>query len=877
MILATYREPFGLAPHVRHLPAGETLEAMRARMQGLPEDFDRHGVICLNGHPVPRALWGMVRPKAPAVTEVTFHQPPRGGGDDGKSVFALIASIALTVATGWIAGGGLGKYFGIAKLGAGTVGAYALAAGVSLAGSLLISALVPPPTIDQSPTIQNPGAASAEGNVLAPNTAIPRVLGERKVYPPLASEPLTYFDGPDEVVEAAYVLAGPHRLRDVRLGAASVASVTDIEHELREGWPGDPLITMLRRQGRTDSVQAELRGHLVDAEDGRTLSPTGESTGAMPQVQVVATRDAPDEHQLQIIFAQGLHKNGSDTDRLRVPLRLRMRAVGAEDWISLPELHFQAASLRQLRATIRLVWTDDATTSPGAAGTEGWVEARKASPGQSVSPATPDWTADPYFAGTGDDWLAADNLVASGLRHVALDRYTATLFLDRAVFPAGRYEFDMQRGAAFLAEDYVTADYTYDGVIWDFWGVQGSPGQIAMSRDGVMDTLYLLRSVSIWNEHPLPSRDLAVVAVRARNRAVDRVSVIAGGYVRDWDGDGWNQWTVTSNPAPHLRDIYVGAENLDPVPLDLIDDDGLVTWRQHCIDMDYTVDALIEDQTVDDAARIVASCGYARPYMSDIWGVVRDYDRSAEAPVQIFTPRNMAGYQWTRGFARVPEGFRVNFRDRSRDFESHQISVFRPGHSDDSGRMEQITVEGLVDEAKVNAKAKYDQAQAEHRSIFHNWDCAAESVICRQGSLVGVAHDLLTAWHGSARVMGVETDGSGDITALVLDVPVPVILTGYMDASPNLAAEANLALLGARSGVMIQRDEDITTSPVDGADGSRLLFDPPIDPAGIGPGTLVTVGLLGHEVLRLIITAVRSKPNFQAAITAVDEAPQIWS
>ncbi len=95
MILATYREPFGFAPHVCRLPQGETLARMRARMSGLPDDFDARGVICLNGHPVARDLWGMVRPKAPAITEVTFHCPPQGGGDGGKNPLATIASIAL--------------------------------------------------------------------------------------------------------------------------------------------------------------------------------------------------------------------------------------------------------------------------------------------------------------------------------------------------------------------------------------------------------------------------------------------------------------------------------------------------------------------------------------------------------------------------------------------------------------------------------------------------------------------------------------------------------------------------------------------------------------------------------------------------------------
>ncbi|WP_420344635.1 hypothetical protein [Paenirhodobacter sp.] len=345
----------------------------------------------------------------------------------------------------------------------------------------------------------------------------------------------------------------------------------------------------------------------------------------MPQVQVVATRDYPDEHQLQITFTSGLSKNASDTNLIRVPLRLRMRPIGGA-WINLPELHFQAASVRRMRATIRLVWSDDATVSPSASSKEGFVEARIASPGQTVAPSSGLFSANSYFYGSGsENYLTRNNSGTTNVRHTTLDRYTATIMLDRDTFSARRYEIEVRRGAAFEASKYDSASYAYDGQIWNFWGYQGtSPGQIVMSRDGVYDTLYLLRSVSIWNDHPLPSRDLAAVAIRVRNRSTDQVSCIAGGYVKDWDGSGWNAWTVTDNPAPHLRDIFVGTENLDPVPIDLLDDDGLVEWRQHCIDMGYTCNALLEDQTIDDAARVVASCGYAKPLMSDIWGVARD-------------------------------------------------------------------------------------------------------------------------------------------------------------------------------------------------------------------------------------------------------------
>jgi len=887
MQLAVYRE-FGslAAPQVRYLPEGQTLAELRADMACLPPDFDARGVICINGRRVQREAWHLIRPKAIAngvPVEITFHAPPMGGGgkEGGKNILAIIAGIALTAITGFIAGGGLATKFGFgAAFAKGGVGALAAAAGVSLVGSLLLSALVPPPVIPTGKTISNPGAASAEGNVLEPNGPIPRVLGERKVFPPLACEPFTYFDGPDELVEAIYVLNGPHRIEDIRIGAAAIAGLNNVEFEMREGWPGDAPITLVRRQARTEPLQSELRGHSVDADDGRTLeSPTGDFAAALPQPVTLATRDAPDEHWLHLVLPGGLNKNASDTDKLRVPLRLRLRQVGSTTWINLPELHFSAATPRQLRATIKLVWTSDASSSPGAAVTEGWVEARIAAPAQTQAPAVDAWSADAYFDdGAGDAWMTSANLGSTRVQRVLMNRYTATILLDTAVFPKGRYEIEVVRGQQVLNANWSSSAYTVSGTVWDLFGYAGTPAKIAQSRNEISDSVVLLRSVSIWNDHPLPGSGLATIAIRARNRALERVSCVAGGWVRDWDGTDWRDWVVSSNPAPHFRDVLAGWQNLDPVPLPIIDNAGLVAWRSACTALGYRVNALIEDATVDDVLRIVGACGYAKPYQSEIWGVIRDYDRSAEAPVQVFTPRNSRNFQWTKAFARMPDGFRVNYRDATRDYDNHQITVFRHGISSDSGRLEQVTLEGLATEAEVRARAAYDLLQLDLRSVFYTLDAPAEAIICRRGDLVGVQHDALELHSGAARVIDITFDGSGDITAVRLDGAVPV-RTAATDVlgSPDILAEPDILALGQKTGAMIRRAASITVHELTGATGDTdlLIFAAPIAPTGIGIGTPVSVCPLASEVKRLIIKDIEPGPDLTATIVMVDEASGI--
>ncbi len=882
-LLCIWRPPFDLRPQVHRLAEGLTVSEIVAAIPGLPEDFAERGWVLLNNTPVPRDAWGAVRPKASTPrgpVTVTLHCPPLGGGRDGggKQVLGLLASIGLSIASGGIATAG----WAAIGIRGGTLAARALAFGVSLAGALLIGALSPPPTPGRrrGDSNQRDTAASVEGNVLAANAAIPRVLGERKVFPPLAAEPLVTYDRDDEIVEAVYVLSGPHRLSDVRIGSAAIADVPGVDYELREGWPGEPRLTTVKRQARSDDVQAELRGHMVSDSDGRQLDLSGGDIAlALPQRQIVSTRERPDKLLLQLVFPQGLNKNASETARMRVPLRLRMRAAGATTWINLPELHVQAATVRQTRLTIELEWRDDATADPQASASDGFVEARRSCPAQAVAPDGGGWTADAYFGTTGDAWLSASNIGASGVLHCELGRYVARILLDRATFSAARYEVEITRGAAFTASAWSASAYTVSGSVWDLFGYRDSTLQIVQSRDGVYDSLYLARSVSVWDEHPLPVPGFASIALRARNRQLEAVSCTAGGYVPDWDGTAWADWAVTSNPAPHLRDIYRGMLTARPVPAAIIDDDEMVAFRTHCTTMGYEVNHLSEDESVLDAARIVAACGYAQPRASDTWGVVTDRDRSAETPVQIFTPRNSSGFRWSRALPNLPDGFRVNWIDAAADYHQRQTIVARPGFPGIPVVTEQITVEGLLTEAEVVARARYDLAVGERRETVYSLTAPAEALVARRGDLVGVTHDALTEWMGAARLIDWEA-GPGGVTALILDAEVEIANFGDVKSVPDMKLVKDVKMLGVSTSAVVRGANGVLSAvKIVGDPGrrNRIELATPLPESELFPGALVAVGLTGQETLRLVLVDAVPGDDMVVEMTFVDEASEIFA
>ena len=842
-VLTVYREPFGFAPSVRYFRPGVSLDAMRGAFD-LPEDFGETGTICIDGQPVPRALWGLVKPKA-AATCVTFHAGLHGGGGDGgKNALAIVAGIGLSIVTGGIASGAiLGGLTNAAITGA-NIASIALAAGVSYAGSLLISSLIPPPSSSSFTTPDAPGAASAQGNVLSPNAAVPRVVGRRKAFPPLAMEPLIYFEGADEVVEAVYILDGPHDLTDVRIGGVEAASLEGVYIETREGWDDDDPLS-IGRYARTVQIGQDLRRQVTGTDP---LHLADDTAASLPLPMTFVTRSAPDLHEIQMVLPSGLFDTEDGTGMFRIPFRIEMRPVGASGWVRFPEVHYQSETPGQKRLTLRFDFTGaiPPITVPPLDDSEGFHVSLYSVPAQTVAPMVGGWDADAVFVGTG----------APNYAVYEIDRLRFRL--DPDDFPPDRYEIRITRGHAFALSGFDPATYEIGGQVYDFFGYydDGPDRVIIEDLSRVADVVHVLRSVSIWNDPPLPQPGFAAIFVRARNVSLGAVSVMAGGYVRDWGGSGWDDWVVTSNPAPHLRDIMVGDLNRDPVPVDALDEQSFLDFRAHCTAMGYEVNAVIEDKSIADAARIVASCGYGSPYMSDVWGVIWDRDRSADAPTQIFSNRNSRDFSFSKAFARVPDAFLVNFDSAALEYDPDQILISYDGASD---RVEQVAYEGLVTDAEITNKAVYDQAQARFRSTFYSLTCAAEHLISRRGDLVGVARDILDAHKAAARVLAAETDTGGDVIAVTVDAPLPV--------SADMSDQ----------GVMFVAAGGSETVAYTSGDGFVLTLDSPVSPDIAYPGGLVAAGPLGSEVRRLIIQDVTPRVGYTATLTLVDEAPGIWA
>ena len=927
-VIAVWREPYaiGREADLRMFREGMTVYEIVKAMDCLPSDFEQWGSIQINGHEINRGAWHLVRPKATSALkpiEVTFTRPLRGSGggkgNTGKMVIGIVAMIALTIATAGIgtvglgagmfagSGAGFGGFFV-----AGSVSAKLLAGAIGVMGALAISALTKPPTAKQDNSrIENAEQASAEGNVIEQNGSIPRVIGTRKVFPPLASEVYVELVGDDEYAYAVYVLAGAHEITDIKAGDAAISDDEAIEYQVREGFESDAPQTLVPKIGRTTAGSVEIKGFQLASGSDTNLEDQASPDKSLPKWQRVAAARSPDNISIQLMWPSGLIYTEDPSYTICSPLRIRMRQVGDTDWINLPELHYAGTGKsEQARAQVLIHWDysgDHASAIPGG-GANCWAMAHLRPPAQTLAPAdsTYQWEAhDHFYDGVGTRYVKYSDST-TGIQNLGFSRdpvhyeveddyqkkNTAHIYLDSATFPKGTYEIEVMRGCAYRLSLFTVSTYTYQSNILNHFKYYGTTFRISQTQRSITDNVVIARVVSTWDETPTPVSGLAMIAIKVKNKQVQAVSCNASGYVYDWDGSGWNTLTTTSNPAPHFRDVLVGRLNQDPLPVSLLDNDGIVDWRSHCTNLGYTCDYIANGGRVEDVLTMIASCGYAQPYWSDNWGVILDHDRSGEPPVQVFTPANSRGFQFRKALARLPDGLRITYRSDDDDYSNKQVMVYRTdGVQHDTARIEQVTYDGLVSEAKIQTRGTFDLRQAEYRSTFYSLEAPVEYIKARRGSLVAVQHDVIMRHAASGRIIGVNVSG-GNIVSIVLDSEVDIPSSTDFTDIPDVLAEDDILSLDKLGCTIRRADGSISTHEISNLAGltrtitfttpfaNQTMTAGPFDSGTvyeIEAGCLVAIGPLGREYIRLIVTEIAPGEDLTARLTMVDEAPELWA
>lgn len=188
-------------------------------------------VLRLNDRIIPRARWGEVCPRSGDMISVraTVHG---GGGSNPLRIVLMIAVLVAAVYLGPLVGN---MALGGANLGV-SVGVQTAVgtAIVATAGNLLVNAIAPLPrpklaslqSQQDSPTYSISGGS----NRLRPYQPLPLVLGRHRVFPDLAAQTYTEFEGADQILFQVFNFGITDVvLSDIRIGETPITDYQDVE------------------------------------------------------------------------------------------------------------------------------------------------------------------------------------------------------------------------------------------------------------------------------------------------------------------------------------------------------------------------------------------------------------------------------------------------------------------------------------------------------------------------------------------------------------------------------------------------------------------------------------------------------------------------
>jgi hypothetical protein len=193
-------------------PADREVHCLQGSLASMAPKTNLPFLCLLNGVPTLRKDWDMEPQESDLVVFATLLQ---GGGGGGKNPLRLIATIALAVYAPQLAG----------AAGFGAAGTAALTAGIQIAGTLAINAVLPAPKLPSSQQTSNLSAPSptyslgSQANTARLGAAVPVLYGRHLIYPDLADQPLVYNPSPkvQNLVQMFLVGQGTYTLSDYKI------------------------------------------------------------------------------------------------------------------------------------------------------------------------------------------------------------------------------------------------------------------------------------------------------------------------------------------------------------------------------------------------------------------------------------------------------------------------------------------------------------------------------------------------------------------------------------------------------------------------------------------------------------------------------------
>lgn len=841
------------SPHIGHVqrvpvPYGASVqdiaEQFHASMDGLTAWVRNPDGSGAEWTELPRSLWRHVRPKISGVVQFAYRLH---NSDVLRSAFTLAATVVASIVAPYLAPI-------IGTLGATLVGT-AITVGASLAAQALFPAESPQATALGKNESRSFANVDSDSNVLAKDAYLSVVMGTRRISPAELAQPRPFLQDGIQSIDRIFALDGHHQVTDLQVDGTPVTDYEGLTTQIVTGAETDPTETFISKVSRVENVSETLSSFSLDEEQLVDQDTPANSEPRWVRF-TTATDDKLEEITVRLRF-DGMVKTDSATDQVRVPLRVRFRPKGSTGaWTNLPEVHVVGRTTQTTLQEIRLRWDSDFGSS-SAVGDLAY----------SFISSVPAATSGSLSEGTGSQWLAASGMTLTA------GRDGVRVALDEAVHAKQEYEFEIKRGAAIRDAGFVPSTYMISGIVHSFFYAYSSGGwRVHEAQGNYTARVSVDYAISLINRTPCSRPGTCLIGLRSVGQSVRNVTCLAQRYVYDWDGSGWKTLTTSENPAVHFRQILSDFLTYQGIDTALIADDEFVAWRAECIARGYKVSAVFAGEPLADVLDQIATAGFARKKLSDIFGIDWFRDRSADRPVQTFSPRNARiGLEWNH--RPQPLGVRASFQNADLGYRDDEIQVSNPVYASERGY--EVRVYGsIADPALVEQRAFFDLLQAQYQTRrVYMVETAIEGMVCDRGDLVGIVTDLIDDSNSGARITGVHSSTTFDI-----DQIIPAQGTTSLFTSSDLYSESDLFTTGAQTIALISTPTGTQEVMIAAANGRTIRVSPAItidDPEDL-MGAHITLGPRDRFMRRAIVGEVVRGNEERATLVCVDEAPEIF-
>jgi hypothetical protein len=465
--------------------------------------------------------------------------------------------------------------------------------------------------------------------------------------------------------------------------------------------------------------------------------------------------------------------------------------------------------------------------------------------------------------------------------NVHLNYTGATIYLDPQQWPEDEYEVQIQRGWAYVAANLLTnggADYSYIGsptfahffvsrLLSGFWIV--TEGQKTIQSKTIIET-----TTAVHYQRPIRAAleaRLTRIAIRVPNMNVNSVSAVFTSKFRNKTDGQWDSLpSPTRNPASAYRDLLLTQQhNARPVPGEVMDESSLEAAYDWCDVEGYTCDAVIQNKSVSETLKLIASTARSSVRRADLWGWVIDRDRSLDTIEAMLTPETSRDQGTTKTFDKIPHGLRITYLDEDDDWQQKEVMVYRDGYSSDTAiDVVAMTFEGVTSLSRATSLALFMLRQMYLRNVKYTREVGREGKLYARGTLFGIADEVIFKHAYYGLVKSFITDGSNNVTGLTVYGVIPLSKSAEAISDTEGALGTFGCNIRQAGGLIVTRQivEQVDTSTITFTThaGPLSLYDLE-QPVGIGP--------LGFEQIRAILHTKQYNGNDRWLLTLLPEAP----